>query len=230
MARSPCHHSTSFVRPAPPSVLTSACGRDSSLALSRRDLTPGSLQGCVVCSSLSHVRLFLTPWTVAHQAPLFMGFLRQEYWSGLPCPPPEDLLYSGIKPWSPALQANSLPSELPGKPSLACKGTPPSRTSIPPQGVRSTEKLPDWKKNSLAVAFWTLTHEWADHLKHESVLGPQRLHSLAGGVFLLVRGSRQSKKICCRRSQAGWHLCWPVKQRTKQLCPSAASTATGCRP
>ena len=181
-------------------------------------------------SSLSHVRLFLTPWTVAHQAPLFMGFLRQEYWSGLPCPPPEDLLYSGIKPWSPALQANSLPSELPGKPSLACKGTPPSRTSIPPQGVRSTEKLPDWKKNSLAVAFWTLTHEWADHLKHESVLGPQRLHSLAGGVFLLVRGSRQSKKICCRRSQAGWHLCWPVKQKTKQLCPSAASTATGCRP
>ena len=159
-----------------------------------------------------------------------MGFLRQEYWSGLPCPPPGDLLYSGIKPWSPALQANSLPSELPGKPSLACKGTPPSRTSIPSQGVRSTEKLPDWKKNSLVVAFWTLTHEWADHLKHESVLGPQRLHSLAGGVFLLVRGSRQSKKICCRRSQAGWHLCWPVKQRTKQLCPSAASIATGCRP
>ena len=38
--------------------------------------------------SLIRVRLFATPWTVAHQAPLFMGFSRQEYWSGLPCPPP----------------------------------------------------------------------------------------------------------------------------------------------
>ena len=38
---------------------------------------------------LSHVQLFATPWTVAHQAPLFMGFSRQEYWSGLPLPSPE---------------------------------------------------------------------------------------------------------------------------------------------
>ena len=39
-------------------------------------------------SHFSHVRLFATPWTIAHQAPLSMGFSRQEYWSGLPCPPP----------------------------------------------------------------------------------------------------------------------------------------------
>ena len=45
----------------------------------------------------SHVRLFVTVWTVANQAPVSMGFSRQEYWSGLPCPPPGDLSDPGIK-------------------------------------------------------------------------------------------------------------------------------------
>ena len=58
---------------------------------------------------LSRVWLFVTPWTVAHQAPLSMEFSRQEYWSGLPFPSPEDLPNPGIKPRSPALQADSLP-------------------------------------------------------------------------------------------------------------------------
>ena len=62
---------------------------------------------CVcVLSCFCHVRLFATPWTVACQAPLSMGFSRQEYWSGLPCPPPGDLLDPGIEPaflMSPAL-------------------------------------------------------------------------------------------------------------------------------
>ena len=67
-----------------------------------------ALYMCVCCAySLNHVRLFATPWTVTHQASLFMGFSRQEYWSGLPCPPPGDLPYSGIKPRSPALRADS---------------------------------------------------------------------------------------------------------------------------
>ena len=64
----------------------------------------------------------MTPWTVARQAPLTMGFSRQEYWSGLPCPPPEDLPDAGIKPRSPALQVDSLPSELAGKPTIEYKG------------------------------------------------------------------------------------------------------------
>ena len=54
----------------------------------------------------SRVQLFATPWTVAHQAPLSVGFPRQEYWKGLPCPPPGDLPNPGIKPaslMSPAL-------------------------------------------------------------------------------------------------------------------------------
>ena len=58
---------------------------------------------------LSRVRLFATPWAVARQAPLFMEFLRPEYWSGLPFPFPGDLPDPGIKPTSPAWQADSLP-------------------------------------------------------------------------------------------------------------------------
>ena len=56
------------------------------------------------------------PWTVACQAPLCMGFSRQEYWSGLPFPSPGDLPDPGIEPGSPALQTDSLPSGLQGKP------------------------------------------------------------------------------------------------------------------
>ena len=59
--------------------------------------------------------LFATPWTVACQAPLSMGFSRQEYWSGLPFPSPGDLPDTGIEPRSLALQADALPSEPPGK-------------------------------------------------------------------------------------------------------------------
>ena len=75
---------------------------------------------CAMCSaySLSHVHLFATPWTVAHQAPMSMRILsRQKYWSGLLCPLPAELPKLGIKPRSPALQADSLPPEPPGKPS-----------------------------------------------------------------------------------------------------------------
>ena len=66
--------------------------------------------------SLSHVRLFATPWTVAYQAPLSVGFSRQGCWSGLPFPSPGDLPDPGMEPGSPALQADVLPSEPPGKP------------------------------------------------------------------------------------------------------------------
>ena len=65
---------------------------------------------------LSCVRLCVTPWTVACQAPLSMEFARQEYWGGLPFPSPGDLPNLDIKPRSPVLQADSLPSEPPGKP------------------------------------------------------------------------------------------------------------------
>ena len=62
-------------------------------------------------SHFSHVQLFSTPWTVAHQAPLSMEFSRQQYWSGLPFPPPGDLPDPGIEARSPILWAVSLPIE-----------------------------------------------------------------------------------------------------------------------
>ena len=60
----------------------------------------------------------MTPLTVAYQAPLSMGFSKQEYWNGLPFPSPGDLPDTGIKPGSPTLQADALLSEPPGKPHL----------------------------------------------------------------------------------------------------------------
>ena len=69
----------------------------------------------VWCSDVCvcHVQLFGTPWTTTHQAPLFMGLSRQEYWSRLPFPSSGDLPNPGFEPWSPALQADSLSSEPP---------------------------------------------------------------------------------------------------------------------
>ena len=76
------------------------------------------MHACML-SCFTCVQLCVTPWTVAHQAPLSIRFSRQEYWSGLPCPPPGDLPNSGIKPtslMSPALAGGSLPLVPPGKP------------------------------------------------------------------------------------------------------------------
>ena len=74
--------------------------------------------------SLSRVPLFVTPWTVQYQAPPSTGFSMLEYWSGLPFPSPGDLPHPGIEPRSPALQADALLSEPPGK----------SSSSIPRSG------------------------------------------------------------------------------------------------
>ena len=80
-------------------------------------IRPGSLM--CVCFSHSVVSDSLqTPWTLAYQAPLFMEFSRQEYWSGLPFPSPRDYPDSGITPRSPALMADSLPSKPVGKPNI----------------------------------------------------------------------------------------------------------------
>ena len=65
---------------------------------------------------------FATPWTAAYQVPLSMGFPRQEYWSGLPSPPPEDLPDPAIKPVSSALAGGFFTTEPPGKPTLCGLG------------------------------------------------------------------------------------------------------------
>ena len=72
----------------------------------------------VKVKSLSCVRLFVIPWIVAYQSPQSMEFSRQEYWNRLPFPSLGDLTDPVIEPWSPALQADALPSEPPGKPNI----------------------------------------------------------------------------------------------------------------
>ena len=78
------------------------------LGVGSRVLAPGTADAA---KSLSCVQLFVTPWTVAYQAPPSMGFSRQEYWSGFPFPSPGDLPNPGIEPRSPALQADALLSD-----------------------------------------------------------------------------------------------------------------------
>ena len=76
-------------------------------------------------SCFSHVQFSAPLWTIAHQAPLFMGFSWQEYWSGLPCLPPGDFPNPGSEPTSPAspaLQVDSLSAEPHGKPHIPLKG------------------------------------------------------------------------------------------------------------
>ena len=77
----------------------------------------------IMCQSFSHVQLFVIPWTVAHQAPLSMGFSRQEYWHGLSFPPPGDLPDAGIEPaslTSPALAGGFFTTVPPGKLIFSC--------------------------------------------------------------------------------------------------------------
>ena len=106
-------------------------------------------------SLLRHVRLFVTPWTVACQAPLSMGFSRQEYWSGLPCPPPGDLPNPGIKPGYPALPAGSLLSEPPGK--AANEGNEVQRDAAPCSGHLASLGLNFL--NHLPVREWSVLTE-----------------------------------------------------------------------
>ena len=75
-----------------------------------------SIKVTCVCHVLSHVRLFVTPGTAARQAPLSMGFSKQEHWSGLPCPPAGSVPNWGSNPCLLHWQADSLPDEPSGKP------------------------------------------------------------------------------------------------------------------
>ena len=86
----------------------------------KMSLSWGISNASTVKMLVAQLCLFVIPWTAARQAPLSMGFSRQEHWSELPYPPPGDLPDPGIEPRSPALQADSLPSEPPGKSPWEC--------------------------------------------------------------------------------------------------------------
>ena len=145
---------------------------------------------------LSHVWLFSTPWTVVCQAPLSMGFSRQEYWSGLPCPPPGDLSDPGIEPSFNCLQCRS------------CRfftAEPPGFT-IPRE--RGAKYLVSWKQNSsfqsylipceetknwnyFTIMYYDRTKHWQIQLnysvlasRHAAVEGPRGLTLTAFTVHL----------------------------------------------
>ena len=89
------------------------------------------MHGCML-SCFSHVQLFVTLWIVAHQAPLSMGFSREEYWSGFPCPPPRDLPNPGIKPaslMSPALAGRFFTTSATWEPPPPAPPPPPPNAS-----------------------------------------------------------------------------------------------------
>ena len=86
------------------------------LPMNIQGLFPLGLSGLISLQSKGLSRVFSNTTAVAQQAPLSMEFSRQEYWSEEPFPSPGDLPHPGSKPRSPALQTDSLPSELPGKP------------------------------------------------------------------------------------------------------------------
>ena len=100
---------------------------------------------------------FATPWTVARQAPLSMGFSGQDYWSGLPCPPPGYLLDSGIKPGSSALQADSLLFEPPGKLSIWKAGHYQRQESVYRKLIKKNLiGWPNWHDQMLTLSDVTL--------------------------------------------------------------------------
>ena len=102
-----------FSPPHPAHILANISGGS---FIPRTDTFIQSLGSYVCVCMLSHVQLFVTPWTVALQSFLSMGFPRQEYWSGLPFPLPGDLSDLGIKPVSPALADGFFTTEPPRKP------------------------------------------------------------------------------------------------------------------
>ena len=84
---------------------------------------------------LGHIQLFATPWTVARQVPLSMGFSRQEYWTGLPFPTPGDLPHPGIEPASPALAGRFSITALLGKPGYQAEVTALKKTLLDKIGM-----------------------------------------------------------------------------------------------
>ena len=134
--------------------------------------------GCV--HSLSRVQLFATPWTVAHQAPLCMGFSRQEHWSGLPFPSAGDLPDLGFEPRSRTLQADTLPSEPPGKSSFKVRETKTniSQALVCFRGLTSTIKVLKYHTNKSVSFFfkkkplYLLKHHWhsTSHVQSHQII------------------------------------------------------------
>ena len=137
----------------------------------------------------------------ARQAPLSMGFSRQEYWSGLPCPPPGDIPNPGIEPRSPTLQVDSLPTEPPGKPSISILIVYWSSYSFNCLSqTRRVQKKKAWiELNSLI--FWLHCPGGAS--------GKKNPPANAGNVYKRYQFNPWVAKIPCRRAWPPTPVFWP---------------------
>ena len=124
----------------------------------------------------SHVWLFATPWMVAHDSPLSMGFFRQEYWSGLPCPPPEDLPNPGIEPaslTSPALAGMFFTTNTTWKaPLLVCYKTPHHPTTLFPILLHWSSFFKAFSLLSANVIMGPFTHLFIQRIQTSSCYVP----------------------------------------------------------
>ena len=147
----------------------------------------GILTRCVPCV-LSHsvVSDSCDPIDCTHQAPLSMGFSRQEYWSGLPFPSPGDLPHPGIEPRSPVLHADSLPTELWGKPQRCLQNlNHSSRASCKPESLKL--------KSEVAQSCLTLCDPMDCNLPGSSVHGILQARILEWVAISFSRGSSQPR-------------------------------------
>ena len=126
--------------------------------------------------SLSYVQLFATPWTVACQAPVSMGCSRQEYWSGLPCPPPGDLTNPGIELRSTALQILY---------QMSHKGSPRILEWVAYPFSSESSQPRNWAGVSwIAGRFFT---SWATRESQPKYLLPRKLSNIYKVIFLLMK-------------------------------------------
>ena len=130
----------------------------------------------LVAQSLASVQLSVTPWTVANQASLSMGFSRQEYWSGVPCPPPGDLPDPGIESRSPALAGGFFTSKPPGKQDYIQEG---AKEELVPAFLR----LRSWQLQDVVLCWKVLVSI--------NVLLPTSTHKLSDESFTSTLGSDQ---------------------------------------
>ena len=166
------------------------------------------------------MRLFVTPWTVAHQAPLPMGFPRQEYWSWLPFPVPGDLPDPGMEPTSPALQADSLPSHW-GSPSLDIRAATASRTV-------TTPAPPPWCDCTLPEAGSKVTCSTSQDWNLERWKIADCLSGSSGTCSIFVQNQNYKRK----EGWVGWKASYEVvKNKTESTgCLSRSSERWGQRP
>ena len=164
---------------------------------------------CVCVWNCSVVSDSATPWTVARQASLFMGFSRQNYWSGLPFPSPGDLLNPGIEPGSCGLQADALSSEPPGKSiSLA----------------KRVWEQPASGKGCINLFFLAAIHRWQGQIislwaekRHFSSTVRQRGRILWGRTFCMIIITKAKENKSMKQFQHGARMGFSLQQRNLVL-------------